>query len=285
LSASPTDLVTGGSVNLSASCTSPDSVPVSVANWTSTAGTVSGSANSATLSTAGVPAGPLTVTATCTDSRGLTGQASAQVTLQNPPPPPVDKALEARLALHSAYFPTALPPVKDPAAGLLPGQRKILETLATDFKKYLEAKPGTHLVLEGHADVRGSVPYNQALSERRVARVKSFLVEQGVPEADLETKAFGSQHNLTLEEVKDSIEKNSDLTTEERKRALARIAVIKLASNRRVDITLSSAAGQTETSVKQFPFKAADALSLIGGRESEKKTAPKKTVKKPVKKP
>jgi outer membrane protein OmpA-like peptidoglycan-associated protein len=285
LSASPADLVNGGSVNLSASCTSPDGVPVSVANWTSTAGTVSGSGSSATLSTAGAPAGPLTVTATCTDSRGLTGQASTQVTLQNPPPPPVDKALEARLALHSVYFPTAMPPVKDPSAGLLPGQRRILETLAVDFKKYLEAKPDTHLVLEGHADVRGSVPYNQALSERRVARVKSFLVEQSVPEANLETKAFGSQHNLTLEEVKDSIEKNTDLTTEERKRAMARIAVIKLASNRRVDITLSSTAGQTETSVKQFPFNAADALSLIGGREHEKKTAPKKTVKKSVKKP
>ena len=38
LSASPTNLVTGGSVNLSATCTSPDSVPVSVANWTSTCG-------------------------------------------------------------------------------------------------------------------------------------------------------------------------------------------------------------------------------------------------------
>ncbi len=285
LSASPTDLVTGGSVNLSASCTSPDGVPVSVANWTSTAGTVSGSGSSATLSTAGAPAGPVTVTATCTDSRGLAGQASAQVTLQNPPPPPVDKALEARLALHSVYFPTAMPPVKDPSAGLLPGQRKILETLATDFKKYLQAKPDTRLVLEGHADIRGSAAYNQALSERRVARVKSFLVEQGIPDANLETKAFGSQHNLTLEEVKSSIESNSELTTEERKRALARIAVIKLASNRRVDITLSSTAGQSETSVKQFPFNAADALSLIGGRESEKKAAPKKTVKKPVKKP
>ena len=287
LSASPTDLVTGGSANLSASCSSPDGVPVSVANWTSTGGTVSGSGNSATLSTAGLPSGPVTVTATCTDSRGLTGQASTQVTLQNPPPPPVDKALEARLALHSVYFPTAMPPVKDPNAGLLPGQQKILATLAADYKKYLEAKPNTHLVLEGHADVRGSVPYNQALSERRVARVKSFLVEQGVPEADVETKAFGSQHNLTLQEVKDSIEKNSDLTTEERKRALARIEVIKLASNRRVDITLNTG-GQTETSVKQFPFNAADALSLIGGRESEKKSvkaAPKKAVKKPAAKP
>lgn len=284
LSANPTSLVPGGTVNVSASCTSPDGVPVSVANWTSTVGTVSGTANSATLNTAGLPPGPVTVTATCTDSRGLTGQASAQVTIENPPPPPVDKALEARLALHSVYFATAQPTPKDPNGGLLPSQQKILLNLATDFKKYLEAKPDTHLVLEGHADIRGAAAFNQALSERRVARVKSFLVEQGVPEANIETKAFGAQHNLTTDEVKQSIEQNTELTTEERKRALARIAVIKLASNRRVDITLNSA-GQTETSVRQFPFNAADALSLIGGRESEAKKKPaKRAPKKPAKK-
>ncbi|HET7206845.1 MAG TPA: OmpA family protein [Terriglobales bacterium] len=284
LSANPTSLVPGGTVNVSASCTSPDGVPVSVANWTSTVGTVSGTANSATLNTAGLPPGPVTVTATCTDSRGLTGQASTQVTIENPPPPPVDKALEARLALHSVYFATAQPTPKDPNGGLLPSQQKILLNLATDFKKYLEAKPDTHLVLEGHADIRGAAAFNQALSERRVARVKSFLVEQGVPEANIETKAFGAQHNLTIDEVKQSIEQNTELTTEERKRALARIAVIKLASNRRVDITLNSA-GQTETSVRQFPFNAADALSLIGGRESEAKKKPaKRAPKKPAKK-
>jgi len=283
MSANPAELPPGGSVRLNANCTSPDGVPVSVANWTSTAGTVSGTGTSATLDTAGLPPGPVTVTATCTDSRGLTGQASTQVTIQNPPPPPVDKALEARLTLHSVYFQTAMPPVKDPNAGLLPSQQKILLTLATDFKKYLEAKPDTHLVLEGHADIRGSAAYNQALSERRVARVKSYLVEQGVPEADIETKAFGAQHNLTTEEVKNSIDQNTELTTEERKRALSRIAVIRLASNRRVDITLNSS-GQTETSVRQFPFNSTDALSLIGGRESEKK-AVKRTPKKAAKKP
>jgi len=285
LSASPASLITGGSTNVTASCSSPDGVPVSVANWTSTAGTVSGSGNSATLSTAGVPAGPVTVGATCTDSRGLTGQATTQVTVENPPPPPVDKALEARLSLHSIYFPTNMPPVTDPNAGLVASQQKTLVSLAADFKKYLEAKPDAHLVLTGHADVRGSVPFNQALSERRVARVKSFLVEQGVPEGALETEAFGSQRNLTLEEVKTSIEQASDLTPEERKRELARINVIKLASNRRVDVTLK-AAGQTETSVRGFPFNAEDALTLIGGRTSEiKKPVKPAPQKKPVKKP
>ena len=284
LSASPAELVPGGTVNLSASCTSPDGVPVSVANWTTSAGTVTGSGTSATLNTAGLPPGPITVNATCTDSRGLNAQATTQVTIQNPPPPPVDKALEARLALHSVYFPTAQPTPQKPEGGLLPGQQKVLINLATDFKKYLEAKPDAHITLEGHADHRGTVEFNQALTERRVGRVKSFLIEQGVPAGDIDTKALGKEHNLTTEEVKQSIEQNTELTTEERKRALSRITVIRMASNRRVDITLNSA-GQTETSVRQFPFNAADALTLIGGRESEmKKTAKPAPKKKPVKK-
>jgi len=284
MSANPTELTPGGTVSLTANCTSPDGAPVSVANWTSTSGTVTGSGNTATLNTADLPPGPVTVTATCTDSRNLTGQASTQVTIQNPPPPPVDKALEARLALHSVYFPTGQPTAKDPNAGLLPSQQKILLTMATDFKKYLQAKPDAHITLEGHADHRGSAAFNQVLTERRVARVKSFLVENGVPESAIDTRALGKEHNLSTEAVKQSIEQNQDLTTEERKRALARIAVIRMASNRRVDITLNSA-GQAETSVRQFPFNSTDALSLIGGREAPKKAPVKRSPKKATKKP
>lgn len=284
ISANPTELTPGGTVTLTANCTSPDGAPVSVANWTSTAGTVTGSGNNATLNTAGLPPGPVTVNATCTDSRNLTGQASTQVTIQNPPPPPVDKALEARLALHSVYFPTAQPTAKDPNGGLLPSQQKILLNLATDFKKYLQAKPDARITLEGHADHRGSAAFNQVLTERRVARVKSFLVENGVPESAIDTKALGKERNLTTDEVRQSIEQNPDLTTEERKRALSRIVLIRMASNRRVDITLNSA-GQSETSVRQFPFNSTDALTLIGGREGEKKAPAKRTPKKTPKKP
>jgi outer membrane protein OmpA-like peptidoglycan-associated protein len=285
LSASPSELTPGGAVNVSASCTSPDGAPVSVANWTSSSGTISGSGNSATLNTSGLPPGPVTVSATCTDSRGLNSQASTQVTIQNPPPPPVDKALEGRLALHSVYFPTGQPGTKDPTAGLLPSQQQTLIGLATDFKKYHDAKPDAHLTLEGHADHRGSAAFNQALTERRVARVKSFLVEQGVPESAIDTKAFGKERNLTTEQVKESVQQNTELTSEERKRALARIDVIRMASNRRVDITLNAGAA-SETSVRQFPFNAADAMSLIGGRGQVKKPATtKRTPKKPATKP
>ncbi len=226
-SASPSSVDVGGTATITCNATSPDGVPVTVSNWTATSGTVSGSGNTATLNTAGTSPGEVTVTATATDTRGLTSQGTTQVTLQN---------------------------------------------------------PDAHLILEGHADMRGSDAYNQTLSERRVAAVKSFLVENGVPEANIETMAYGKQRNLTLDEVRQSIENNPELTSEERQRAAKRIAVLKLASNRRVDVTLKTA-GKTETSVRRFPFNAADALTLIGGREGEAKKKPtKKGTKKGTKK-
>jgi len=293
LSASPTGVTPGGTVNLSANCTSPDGVPVTVSSWTSDGGTVTGTGSSATLSTADAKPGSITVSATCTDSRGLTGQASTQVMVENPPPPPPNPEiveLESRLALHSIYFPTAMPPVKTPNAGLLASQRQTLLDLATDFKKYLQSKPEAHLILEGHADIRGTDEYNQALSERRVNRTKSFLVEQGVPEANIDTKAYGKQRNLTDAEVKEAVENNPQVTPEERQRSLRNLRTIRMASNRRVDVTLSTTG---QSSVRQFPFNAADALTLIGGREgaakkkaaprktAPKKTAPRKSTKKP----
>jgi len=274
LSASPASVVAGGAVSLTASCTSPDSVPVSVASWTSTGGSVSGSGNSATLSTTGVAPGSVTVGATCTDSRGLTGQASTQVAVENPPPPPVNPEvvkLEARLSLHSVYFVTDQPRPTDLKGGLLASQQKTLVSLASDFKKYLESKPDARLILGGHADHRGSAAYNQALSERRVNRTKAFLVEQGIPVGDIETKAFGSEQNLTDDDVKGELATNTELTSEEKARVLSHIVTIRMASNRRVDVTLSTT-GQTST--RQFPFNAEDALTLIGGRTPVKKAAP-----------
>ena len=43
-------------------------------------------------------------------------------------------------------------------------------------KKY----PGYHITIEGHTDWIGTDKYNQALSERRAAAVKAYLVKQGV---------------------------------------------------------------------------------------------------------
>ena len=280
ISASLMNVSAGGTVNLSANCTSPDGAPVTI-SWTSARGSISGAGGSATLNTAGASPGAITVTATCADSRGLNAQASTEVTVENPPPPvippppaipplpsPEIKAVEARLALKSIYFATSMPPVENPNAGLVESQQQTLIALAADFKKYLESKPEAHLMLEGHADPRGRTEYDQKLSERRAERVKSFLVERGIPEANLETKAVGARHALTEAAVKNALENDPQLSPEERERALRNMQTIVLASDRRVDITLSTTG---QSSVRQFPFNAADALTLIGGREDEAK--------------
>ncbi len=287
IAANPRSVQAGEAVNLSANCTSPDGVPVTISTWKSVSGTVSGTGVSATLNTAGAAPGSITVSAACTDSRGLNAQASTEVTIENPPPPPPVpapvptpeiKAVEARLALKSIYFPTSMPSVEDPNAGLVASQQQTLISLAADFKMYLASKPDARLLLVGHADPRGRTKYDQQLSERRAERVKSFLVEQGIPAANIDTQAFGVLHALTEATVKDAIEHDPQLSSEERERALKNMQTIVLASDRRVDITLSTTG---ESSLRRFPFNAADALTLIGGREDEVK---KKAAKHPRRK-
>jgi outer membrane protein OmpA-like peptidoglycan-associated protein len=156
-------------------------------------------------------------------------------------------------------------------------QQATLSSLADDFKKYLESKPDAHLILEGHADPRGSAEYNQALSERRVQSTKNFLVQHGVPEANIETKAFGAQQQLSSDQVKQSLDQDAELTPGEKQRITRNMRTIILASNRRVDVTLNTTG---QESVRQFPFNAEDALTLIGGREKPATAPAKKAVKK-----
>jgi hypothetical protein len=269
-SADPSTLQAGASSTISCTCTSPDNIPVTVGGWTASGGSVSGgNLNTAALSTSGVSPGSITVGATCTDSRGLNTPATTQVLVENPPPSPEFLKLEGGLALHSIYFPTAQPRVANPNGGLLPSQEQTLISLASDFKKYLETKPDAHLTLEGHADPRASVEYNQALSERRVERTKQFLLENGVPAANIETKAFGEQRNLTEAQVRDAVEQNPELTPEQRQKMLGNLKTILLASNRRVDITLSTTGQQ---SVRQYPFNASDSLTLLQQEGTKKRS-------------
>jgi outer membrane protein OmpA-like peptidoglycan-associated protein/opacity protein-like surface antigen len=277
--ANPSTVQTGAPTTISCNCSSPDNAQVSVGGWTATAGSVSGSGSTATLDTTGTSPGAITVTATCSDTRGLNTQATAQVAVENPPPPsPEFVRLEARLSLHSIYFATDKPRVENPDGGLLPSQEQTLISLADDFKKYRETKPDAHLILEGHADPRGSAEYNQALSERRVERTKRFLIEHGVPDGNVETKAFGEQKNLDEAQVKDAVERNPELTPEQRQRVLKNMRTILLASNRRVDVTLSTTG---QKSAREFPFNAADSLTLLKqeGTKKSAKPGPRKKTK------
>ena len=278
-SANPTDLKPGDSSTITAQGVSPQNRPLTY-SYQASAGTISGSGTTATYSSTGAPSGPVQITCSVADDKGHNATANASLNIQQPPPPPGPSPeqlrLEARLALHSIFFPTALPTERHPEGGLLDSQQETLSTLATDFKAYLQIKPDAHLTLTGHADPRGSEKYNQALSERRVNRAKEYLVQQGIPENAIAVNAVGKTEELTRDQVKDLVSNNTELTDKEKKNTIRRINVIYLAQNRRVDITLTNTGQQ---SVQLYPFNAKDSATLLSVSKpaaGKGKVAPKK---------
>jgi outer membrane protein OmpA-like peptidoglycan-associated protein len=276
----------GGTAIITSTASSPDGRALTY-SYTTSAGNITGNNSSATLNSGGAQPGAITVTCNVSDDRNpaLTASSTTTVNVEAPPAPrPEIVAIEKRLALHSVYFATAKPSIENPDAGLLPSQEKTLTALASDFKTYLQTKPDARLTLEGHADPRGSAEFNQALSERRVDRTKRYLIDQGVPASNIQTKAFGEQQNLTDAQVKNAVERNPELSAEDRQRVLNNMNAIILASNRRVDITLSNAGQSSQESVQQYPFNAADSLTLLDTNNTNKKAAGHTAKKKAVKK-
>lgn len=58
---------------------------------------------------------------------------------------------------------------------------------------YLSQNPSAKIVLEGHADERGTREYNIALGERRGNAVSRYLVVQGVSIEAIEVVSFGEE--------------------------------------------------------------------------------------------
>ena len=258
-SADRTSITAGEPVQVTAVAGDPQQASLTF-SWSASGGKIIGSGSSVRFDTLGLPTGRYTVMGHLDDGRGGAADCSVNVDSQAPTP------LEVRLALHSIYFPTAQPSAEDPTEGLLESQKQILISLADDFKLYLESKPDAHLILEGHADPRGSEGYNLVLSRRRVESTKRFLMDRGVPAANIETKAIGVQQNLTELQVKDAVEQNPELTPADRQNMLLNMTTITLASNRRVDVTLSTTG---QRSLRQYPFNAADSLALLNQAKAQ----------------
>ena len=86
-SANPATVKSGDPSTITATGENPDNRPLTY-SYTATAGRVSGTGTTATLDTAGAPAGPITITGTVTDDRGLSATCNATVNVEVPPPPP-----------------------------------------------------------------------------------------------------------------------------------------------------------------------------------------------------
>ncbi len=63
---------------------------------------------------------------------------------------------------------------------------------------YLSRNPTAKVVLEGHADERGTREYNMALGERRAKAVSRYMNLQGASAAQIEVVSFGEEKPAVL---------------------------------------------------------------------------------------
>ena len=86
-SANPSSVNPGDNSRITASAVSPQNRPLTY-SYNATAGSISGTTPSATLSTAGAAPGPITVTCGVSDDKGHHVSATTRVNVIAPPPPP-----------------------------------------------------------------------------------------------------------------------------------------------------------------------------------------------------
>ncbi|MBS1841550.1 MAG: OmpA family protein [Acidobacteria bacterium] len=192
------------------------------------------------------------VTYTLTSANACGGATTRMATLHvvgsiDPPP---------AVTLASLFYPTAYPRVKHPKVGLIASEQETLAKLAADFHNHTQYDGKANLMIVGHADVRGSKKYNQALSERRAALVKNYLISHGVAADRIEDRAEGKEQQLN---EKQAAELQSRNTQKPEKWMLKHAKATWLAYNRRVDVILEPT-GQAST--KAYPNEAKDVRLL-----------------------
>lgn len=72
----------------------------------------------------------------------------------------------------------------------------------------LRSNPNVTLQIDGHADERGTVEYNLALSLRRANAVREYLTGFGVDVGRLEVRAFGEERPLDTGTTEDAYARN-----------------------------------------------------------------------------
>ena len=72
----------------------------------------------------------------------------------------------------------------------------------------LRANPNVRIRIAGHADDRGSDEYNVALSQKRAASAKRYLVDQGIAADRIDVVGFGEERPAMMGSGEDAWAKN-----------------------------------------------------------------------------
>jgi peptidoglycan-associated lipoprotein len=156
----------------------------------------------------------------CALAVGACGKKPPEVKPMPPPPPPAEKPTTPPPPPAPAPpAPPVAPPEKPPTEETLDGLTRsgVLKPVHFAYDSivlseeargvlqknadYLKTRATVKVMVEGHADSRGTNEYNLALTERRAAAVKAYLVSLGVAADRVTTVAKGEEQPFCREET------------------------------------------------------------------------------------
>lgn len=166
---------------------------------------------------------------------GGTTQIAAPVTPPEAPKPKpqVTQAAKVEAPKPPAQQAKAQPPAE--AKKLTPQQRTDLNTLlaklsdaffdynqttiradasttlsanVTAIRNILAEYPTEKLLIEGHADERGSSEYNLALADKRSRAAQEFLATRGIPQAQLSILSYGEERPACTDQTEACFQQN-----------------------------------------------------------------------------
>ncbi len=105
---------------------------------------------------------------------------------------------ELERALSDIFFDFDQFEIREDAGVLLKANAQLLS------EKFAEA----NIVVEGHADQRGTQSYNLVLGERRAQAIKSFLQDLGVPAESLQVVSYGKEKPFCHDQTKTCFQEN-----------------------------------------------------------------------------
>jgi peptidoglycan-associated lipoprotein len=74
--------------------------------------------------------------------------------------------------------------------------------------KFLNENSNVNVLIEGHADERGTPEYNIALGERRAKAIETFLENMGVSASQLSTVSYGEEKPMVKDRSEGAFAKN-----------------------------------------------------------------------------
>ncbi|HWR13366.1 MAG TPA: outer membrane beta-barrel protein [Terriglobales bacterium] len=184
-SANPTTVRAGDTSTVNVTAGNPDNRPLTY-NYTATAGRVTGNNATATLDTAGASAGPIQVTATVSDDRGLSANCTASVNVEVPPPPP------QATKINECQFPDKRRPSRVDNAC-----KAVLDEVALRLQREADAR----LVIVGHGDPADKKNMARFSAERAI-NSRTYLTtgeaKQGIDPTRIELRT-GADTGMTAE--------------------------------------------------------------------------------------